>query len=134
MIPLVHDPEDQVCFETDLALWDIDPAAAREATGWRQFTSNLWGFSAAMPSEPEESALTVPGFPAVTHQFLAVHEVVSRYAVAVTDCPEEGLFPPTEQGRMDMARDSILAGFKALKVGGQGDQRNSHRDQRHEGP
>jgi hypothetical protein len=113
LVPLLHDPEDQVAFVADLVLWDIDPAAAREATGWREFTSDEWGFSMMLPGEPEESTISTPGvIPAVSHQFLAVHGV-SRYGVAITDYPEGAFFPPTDEERLDFGRNSVLAAFKA---------------------
>jgi hypothetical protein len=124
IIPLLHDSEEQIAFAANLALWDIDPAAARDATGWRQFTSDEWGFSAMLPSEPEESNLSIPGpVPSVSHQFLAVEGGVSRFGVAVADFPAEGFFPPTDAQRLDLGRDSVLAGLKAkglrLKLSGE---------------
>jgi hypothetical protein len=113
LVPLLHDPEDQVAFVADLTLWEIDPAAAREATGWREFTSDDWGFCMMLPGEPEESTISTPGIiPAITHQFLAVHGV-SRYGVAISDYPEGAFFPPTDEERLEFGRNSVLAAFKA---------------------
>jgi hypothetical protein len=119
MIPLLHDPEEQICFVTDLALWEIDPATAREATGWKQFTSDTWGFSADLPGPAQESTLSGAGLaPAVSHQFLAGEGGVSQFAVDVTDCPEWTIFPATDEERLDFARNSILAGVTGQKLVG----------------
>jgi hypothetical protein len=114
VVPLLQDPDVQVAFVANLALWDIDPAAARDATGWRQFTSDAWAFSVMLPSAPMESTVTAPGaFPSVNHMFLALEGGISQYGVTVLDYPEDVFFPPTDKERLDFGRDSTVAGFKA---------------------
>ena len=114
IIPLLHDSEEQIAFVANLILWDIDPAAAREATGWRQFTSDDWGYSVMLPGEPTKSQLSIPGpVPSVSHQVLAVEGGVSQFGVAVADFPAEGVFPATDEERLDFGRNSVVAGIKA---------------------
>ncbi len=114
LIPLLHDPEEQIALAVNLALWDIDPESAREATGWGHYASAAWGFSVVLPGEPVESKIPIPGpVPSVSHQVLAVEGGVSQFGVAVADFPAEGIFPPTEVERLNNGRDSVLTGLSA---------------------
>jgi len=114
ILPLLHDSEFQIAFVANLVLWDIDPAAVREATGWKQFTSGQWGYSVMLPGEPVESEASIPGpVPSVSHQVLAVEGGVSQFGVAVADFPAEGIFPPTDEERLDFGRNSVITGIKA---------------------
>ena len=49
----LQDPEAQVAHYADLALWAVDQPAAVAASGYRTFSSSEFGFSVALPGEPE---------------------------------------------------------------------------------
>ena len=114
ILPLLHDTEDNPAFVANVVLWDIDPAIAREATGWRPFNSDQWSFSVMLPGKPVESQAAIPGpVPSVSHQFMAVEGGISQFGVAVADFPVEGIFPPTDDQRLDFGRNSVVTGIKA---------------------
>jgi hypothetical protein len=99
----------------DRTLWRIDQGAAREAGGWKRFAAPEWGFSAALPGEPEKDVMPVGGGgPSLVHAFSAWRRVGSepaptRYTVAVSEYPPEVLAATTEEDRLATGRELALA-------------------------
>lgn len=89
----LKDPELQVAYLADIALWNIDPSAAAKEGGWKPFRSKDWKFTVMLPDEPKDEVRPLPfGNPGVVHGFLTWHKIGSStaptcYAVAVTEYP-----------------------------------------------
>jgi hypothetical protein len=107
LVERLNDRELQVSFEADRALWQIDVAAAVEAAGWKSFTSDLCGFTAIMPSQPERSVEPVPVGPGVIHRFAGVHNVC-RYDVNVFEYPSV-FVAAIQQARFEAEHETSLA-------------------------
>jgi hypothetical protein len=117
------DPEPQVAFVADLALWEVDEPAAVRGSGWRRFTSPEYRFSVMLPDEPErDSKPAVGGGPVVVHAFATWHRTGSessptRYTVAVSEYPAEVIEGASEDERLDASRDWGLFGLGGKLVG-----------------
>ncbi len=110
LVRLLHDPIDQVAHYADVALWEVDPILAPEASGWKRFPSREWGFSAAYPEIPQEKEAAVErwGSPVVVHSFMARHDV-TQCIIGVSEYPRPLIAVLSDQQRSDSARDWIAA-------------------------
>jgi hypothetical protein len=113
-----EDADDTLRYCTDRSLWRIDVATASRAGGWRSFPSDKYHFLATFPTNPEENEREVetPMGPLVVHSFLARHRVM-QCVVAVADHPLDLIEAPTDEERLNMARDCIeaMTGGKRIK-------------------
>jgi hypothetical protein len=108
----LHDPEVQVAHYADLALWAVDQPSAVAASGYRPFTSREFGFSVALPGEPEREDRE-PELPSLTHThaFRQWHRIAgepapTRYVVLVVECPEGAVKGITVEERFRRAREA----------------------------
>jgi len=108
---LMKDPEPQVQFMAEMALWHVNRKLAIKEGGWQPFDSPKWGFKASFPTLPLEekkAALFEPE--KLTIQAISANHGVSMCVVAITDYPEE-LFKGTDEERLDAGRDLMLFGL-----------------------
>jgi hypothetical protein len=101
----LRDPELQVAHLADLALWEIDVAAAVKACGWKRYRRADWGFSVMLPGEPKVSRKEAALAPVEVHCFTAWHKLGTEngptcYVVAVCDHTEETVRASTEKERL----------------------------------
>jgi hypothetical protein len=116
----LQDPENQVAHFADLALWEIDAAAAVAASGWQPFTSQEFGFSVMFPGKPERKDLAGA---AIAHAFQAWHQAgtyqgPTQYLVIVAEHPESVVKGSTEEERFRAMKDSapfFLRGGKTVE-------------------
>lgn len=109
---LLHDPEIQVAHYADLALWQIDEAAAATACDYHPFHCPRFGFSVMLPGEPEREDRPVQGGVGVAHSFQQWHhagpnEAPTRYVVLVCEYPEALLKGVAVEERFRGTKDSL---------------------------
>jgi hypothetical protein len=109
LISRLQDPEAQVAYYADLALWHIDVPAAAEALGWKPFRSGDWRFSVSMPTEPNLKKLPSPVSDSVTIHGFSAWQGPNCYTVAVSDYPEDFVKKTAEKDRVDSGLQMILA-------------------------
>jgi hypothetical protein len=121
----LQDQELQVAYYADLALWEIDTAAAVSACGWRSFTSPEYGFSVMLPvAQPEQEDRPVLGGLVVGHCFEEGHragpyEAPTRYSVLVA-LSQVGGWGGGQSRRLGAEGSALLSGVSGRACAAQG--------------
>jgi hypothetical protein len=113
LVSLMKDPEPQVRFCAENALWNASKKLAIEAGGWKRFASARWNFAASFPAPPAEErkpGLFLPDRLSV--DFFSARHGVTSCTVGVTEYPAE-LFKGTDDERLDAGRKLMLFGLDA---------------------
>jgi hypothetical protein len=110
LVHLLQDPSISTRCCADYAIWQIDQSSAPKLTGWKEFNSMKWRFSAVFPSQIEEKQTVVDRLETqvLIHSFTGVNGV-THCIVAVSDYQEDILKQVTEAQRFDNARDWVVA-------------------------
>ncbi|HZV04036.1 MAG TPA: HEAT repeat domain-containing protein [Gemmataceae bacterium] len=124
---LLKDPEIQIAYAADTALWNIDPSAAVKECGWKPFRSNDWNFTVMLSNEPEHTEESLIFYS--VHMYVSVHKYGphtgdSAYGIGVFEIPTEWLEGKSKEDFLAKARDSTVERFGGKLIGGQPVEQN----------